>query len=191
MPIALVSFSIWYYLLQAWAVVKNFIRAPEKIEEFFYKLATAKGKKSEELVDKIGALNVHFGHIAGYISQSLDAEVPIDKTIDEVSSKELSLVEKNVGILKALVAAAPLLGLLGTVFGMIETFGVISLKSANVSELMASGISKALITTQCGLVVALPGLFGVAFLNRMLRRARVRFSVLETHVHIGLRGEGK
>ena len=190
-PIALISFAIWVYLLQGWGIVKDFVKAPEKIEEFFCGLAANKDKRFNEFVEKIIELNARFGHIAKYAAESLKTGMSIDKIVNEISSKELAGVEKNIGMLKALVAAAPLLGLLGTVFGMVETFQVISLKSAYVSELMASGISKALITTQYGLIVALPGLFGVTFLKRMLRRARVRFSVLETHMHIGLTGAGK
>ena len=57
-----------------------------------------------------------------------------------------------------LAAAAPLLGLLGTVTGMVETFRVIGLYGMGNAQAMASGIKAALITTQAGLLVAIPGL---------------------------------
>ena len=70
----------------------------------------------------------------------------------------------------ALVAAAPLLGLLGTVLGMIDTFDAVALRSRDASGLVAGGISQALITTQAGLMAALPGTFGLAHLYRLYRR---------------------
>ena len=67
-----------------------------------------------------------------------------------------------------LAAVAPLLGLLGTVLGMIETFEVISIFGTGNSRAMAGGISVALITTQTGLLVAIPGLL---MSNRLSRKA--------------------
>ncbi len=68
----------------------------------------------------------------------------------------------------ALTSAAPLLGLLGTVTGMIETFDGVASAVDGVGRRMADGISQALITTQVGLVVAIPGLFGLSRLRRLL-----------------------
>ncbi len=61
-------------------------------------------------------------------------------------------------VIAVLAAIAPLLGLLGTVLGMIETFDVISVFGTGNARAMAGGISVALITTQTGLLVAIPGL---------------------------------
>jgi biopolymer transport protein ExbB len=61
---------------------------------------------------------------------------------------------------------APLLGLLGTVSGMVKTFVVIAEFGTGNARALASGISEALITTQTGLVVAVPGLFMASFLLR-------------------------
>lgn len=73
----------------------------------------------------------------------------------------------NVGLttLTVFAAVAPLLGLLGTVTGMIETFQSISLFGTGDPKLMSSGISQALITTQLGLVVAIPLLLAHSFLH--------------------------
>ena len=62
-------------------------------------------------------------------------------------------------MIKLLAAVAPLLGLLGTVTGMIATFQSISLFGTGDPKLMASGISQALVTTMLGLMVAIPLLF--------------------------------
>ena len=73
----------------------------------------------------------------------------------------------NVGLttLTVFAAEAPLLGLLGTVTGMIETFQSISLFGTGDPKLMSGGISQALITTQLGLVVAIPLLLAHSFLH--------------------------
>lgn len=73
-------------------------------------------------------------------------------------------------VIRALAAIAPLLGLLGTVLGMIQTFQVISVFGTSNARAMASGISVALITTETGLLIAIPGLFVAGALGRRARR---------------------
>ncbi|MGB9500407.1 MAG: MotA/TolQ/ExbB proton channel family protein [Dissulfuribacterales bacterium] len=73
-------------------------------------------------------------------------------------------------MLNILAAIAPLLGLLGTVTGMISTFHVITLYGTGDPRMMAGGISEALITTQSDLLVAIPGLFMSEMLNRRNNR---------------------
>lgn len=73
-------------------------------------------------------------------------------------------------MLKLIAAVAPLLGLLGTVTGMIETFQSITLFGTGDPKLMASGISQALMTTVLGLVVAIPVLFLHNILQAKSRR---------------------
>ena len=69
-----------------------------------------------------------------------------------------------------MAAIAPLLGLLGTVSGMMDTFNVISLFGTGNAKGMADGISIALITTQAGLVIAIPGLYMSVYLRRHAHR---------------------
>ncbi len=69
-------------------------------------------------------------------------------------------------LIGVLAAVAPLLGLLGTVTGMMSTFEVMSLFGTGNAKGMAGGISEALITTQTGLIVAIPGLYMKNFLER-------------------------
>ena len=83
-------------------------------------------------------------------------------------------MERFVPTILVLAAAAPLLGLLGTVDGMIETFRVISASGTSEATSLSSGISQALITTQTGLVVAVPGLVLGNFLRRRARGAKGR-----------------
>jgi biopolymer transport protein ExbB len=78
-------------------------------------------------------------------------------------------LDERLAVIGVLAAIAPLLGLLGTVLGMIETFDVIAVFGTGNSRAMASGIGVALITTQTGLLVAIPGM---VMSNRLGRAAQ-------------------
>lgn len=78
--------------------------------------------------------------------------------------------EQNLGLIKGLVAVAPLLGLLGTVTGMVEVFDVMAVTGASNARLMAAGVAKATIPTMAGMVVSITGLFFSSLLNRRARR---------------------
>jgi len=81
-------------------------------------------------------------------------------------------LERHVGTILVLAAVAPLLGLLGTVMGMIATFEAIARFGAANARAFAAGISEALITTQFGLVVAVPGLFMGHLIRRRVEALR-------------------
>jgi biopolymer transport protein ExbB len=83
-------------------------------------------------------------------------------------------MEKYLPAIAVLASIAPILGLLGTVLGMMETFNVISLFGTGNAKAMAGGISVALVTTQTGLLVAIPGLFLSGWLSRQSRRLSTR-----------------
>lgn len=83
----------------------------------------------------------------------------LDLVLDEAITREVPVLEKGLSMIKLLASVAPLLGLLGTVTGMIATFQSISLFGTGDPKLMASGISQALVTTMLGLCVAVPLLF--------------------------------
>ena len=84
-----------------------------------------------------------------------------------------TLARRDLGILAAFTAAAPLVGLLGTVLGMVETFDAVSEVAGEPGRRMAGGIRQALVTTQFGLLIAIPGVFGLARLQRLAREVDV------------------
>ena len=88
-------------------------------------------------------------------NKEIDTET-LELKLDEAILKETPKFEKRQGTIKVLAAVAPLMGLLGTVVGMIETFQMITLFGTGDPKLMAGGISQALMTTVMGLVVAIP-----------------------------------
>lgn len=90
--------------------------------------------------------------------------------VDEAILQELPRIERGQSFVKLLAAVAPLLGLLGTVVGMIATFQSITVFGTSDPKLMAGGISQALMTTVLGLVVAIPLLFCHSYLATRGRR---------------------
>ncbi|MEM8935381.1 MAG: MotA/TolQ/ExbB proton channel family protein [Pseudomonadota bacterium] len=88
-------------------------------------------------------------------TESNDVETVALK-LDDAILKEVPRLEGGLNLVKVLSAAAPLLGLLGTVIGMINTFQAITLFGTGDPQIMASGISEALVTTVLGLVAAIP-----------------------------------
>ena len=88
-------------------------------------------------------------------NKSVDIET-LELKLDDAILKEMPALERGLSLLKLLSGVAPLLGLLGTVTGMILTFQAITLFGTGDPKLMAGGISQALVTTVLGLVVAIP-----------------------------------
>ncbi|MBT8136342.1 MAG: MotA/TolQ/ExbB proton channel family protein [Gammaproteobacteria bacterium] len=101
--------------------------------------------------------NNALGRILGvYNSHKRTSAETLELKLDEAIMKETPKLEKWQTALKVIAAVAPLLGLLGTVVGMIQTFQSITLFGTGDPKLMADGISKALVTTMLGLLVAIP-----------------------------------
>jgi biopolymer transport protein ExbB len=92
---------------------------------------------------------------AGMTARGEDREA-LESVLQEAILRELPHLERFLSVLAVFAAVAPLLGLLGTVTGMIETFRVITVYGTGDPKLMSGGISEALVTTELGLAVAIP-----------------------------------
>ena len=79
-----------------------------------------------------------------------------EKALEELFAREVPKIESGLTWISVFAATAPLLGLLGTVMGMIELFDVITMHGTSDPKLLAGGISIALVTTEAGLIVAIP-----------------------------------
>ena len=113
--------------------------------------------------------------LSWYDNQDADLET-LERKVDEAVVKEVPKLQRGLSILKILAVIAPLLGLLGTVTGMIQTFQSITLFGTGDPKLMAGGISQALITTVLGLMAAIP----LTFLHALVSaRSKSLVQVLE------------
>ncbi len=110
----------------------------------------------------------HVGEILDFVGTGKSIK-EIGILFQEVNTSEIAPIQRDLKLMKICVSAAPLLGLLGTVTGMLATFGALASGSGGdkTMGMVASGISEALITTETGLVIAIPGLF---FQYQMMRK---------------------
>ncbi len=141
-PIALVSFGIWACWLRLRAALRRAVQAARRREQ--------------ELDTSLGG---------GVGAAQGDAEAR--RRFESGMRAAREQLNREVFLLKSLTAAAPLLGLLGTVTGMVDTFTAVSRHGADGAVLVAEGIRTALLTTQFGLVAALPGVFGLLQIGRL------------------------
>ncbi len=102
--------------------------------------------------DKSSMSSIIFEGIRNF-NQSREA---LKDAVEGVGRQEAAKLERYVGIVGTVASIAPLLGLLGTVTGMIKAFNVISMQGVGNPGSLAEGISEALITTAAGLIVAIP-----------------------------------
>jgi biopolymer transport protein ExbB len=89
----------------------------------------------------------------------------LKQVLEDVGRRELLGLQRGLPALATIVAGAPLLGLLGTVLGMINIFTVVAGAGSGITEQLSQGISQALITTATGLIIAIPALFTHSFLE--------------------------
>ena len=104
--------------------------------------------------------------LAAGISNSGHGREVMKDSIEEAANQVIHNLEKNLSPLGTVAAIAPLLGLLGTVIGMIKVFTAIMIEGTGNAGVLAGGISEALITTAAGLTVAIPALVFHRFFER-------------------------
>lgn len=184
-PIAGVGFLIFFYFLRLNGRLKESLIIRPGLEDEIEKNLNRGADRPKDLRDS----NNLFAGIVDYVSDGLSRGAELPELFKEVWQGIFPPLRRDLVILSALISAAPLLGLLGTVWGMIRTFQVLGLKTGGTSGLMAAGISQALITTQFGLVVALPGIFGLSRLKRKIQELEVRVISLQMHFSLGLRNK--
>lgn len=109
----------------------------------------------------------YVGDVINYVVAKGYNTSTIIERIEHVKLKTLPDVNQRIVLLTAVVTTTPLMGLLGTVIGMLTTFKGLAGSSGQTVDLVASGISEALITTQTGLMVAIPGWI---FISEIIRR---------------------
>lgn len=106
--------------------------------------------------------------------------------MEAAASQEITHLEKNINFLGTLSAIAPLLGLLGTVLGIIESFLVIDIGSSGNASTMMPGISKALITTAVGMLIAIPAMIAYRYFQRVVHEYIAELEQQSTLFHAAL-----
>lgn len=120
------------------------------------------------------------GQIIRYTQDGVRSAKQVRNRFDEVRMSMLSMIDRRTQFLASLVATAPLMGLLGTVLGMLNTFASLAGGGSETAANVAGGISEALQTTMTGLVIALPGLFVTMVVRRKKHAIEADIALLET-----------
>jgi biopolymer transport protein ExbB len=143
----------------------------------FLALFFSGSKMNSQLKNKTPNRNNALGRIMQVYSDNPDSDIEtMELKMDEAILRETAPLESGLSFIKVMYVIAPLLGLLGTVVGMIATFQMITLYGTGDPRSMAGGISQALVTTVLGLVVAIP----LTILHSVLQSmARKQTQVLE------------
>ncbi len=104
----------------------------------------------------------HPGPFAAIVRVALDyrdrPREELRELIEDQGRQEVARLERGLGLLETVAGIAPLLGLLGTVFGMIQVFDVVSQQGVGQAQSLSAGIAQALITTAAGLSIGIPAL---------------------------------
>jgi biopolymer transport protein ExbB len=168
-PIAAVSLFAWALIVERWL----WLRAAGQPQRLLSALAGASA--SGDLDEAARVCASHGGTAARAASRVLESlraapEGAAPDLIREATLRDFAPARRRLPAIALLASVAPLLGLLGTVTGMIETFEAITLFGTGNPRSLAEGISEALITTQAGLIVALPTLLAANVLTRRADR---------------------
>ncbi len=140
-------------------------------------LYTTGGRMSNQLKSETANKGNPLGRVMSVYSDNTETDIEtLELKLDEAILRESAPLETGLSFIKVLYVVAPLLGLLGTVVGMIATFQMITLFGTGDPRMMAGGISTALVTTVLGLVVAIPLTLLHAFL---LGKSKALIQVLE------------
>jgi biopolymer transport protein ExbB len=162
--------AVWKFLLL------RAIKVPEQhVIDEIVDLVT-KGEK-EEAFRRAEALGIPFSPVLKEgIEHSMVEKEHLEEIMHERILFQIPYLEKGLSLLAVGAAASPLLGLLGTVTGMMHTFNLVTIFGTGKTDLLSGGIFEALITTKYGLIVAIPALLAHAFLSR---RVKVIIHMLE------------
>lgn len=169
-PILLVSFIAITVVIERilFIVRENATREPEVVEKMLEAVerrdiegALAIGRKSKDFIAKILVYSLS------------NREYSLSNAFVRASSQELSRYQQGMATLDTCITAAPLLGLLGTVTGMMRTFGALGTGDVGgAAATITGGVAEALIATACGLLIAIMGLLPYNYLNARSEQAK-------------------
>jgi biopolymer transport protein ExbB len=148
LPLIVVAALLWYALIYRVITIRVSRREPRRLID----QARKKNIQSRSVAARATVLAIE-------IAESIDSTRRLKPLLNERFSAFKTEMNKHKALVRSLVAVAPLLGLLGTVDGMIETFASLGdMALFTQSGGIAGGISRALFTTQMGLAISIPGL---------------------------------
>lgn len=165
-PIAVCSIFMWALIIERLRVIRSL-----RSEDIGISEAVAAVRSGALHSTGVG---IRASLVRGFLEERSGIAGLDRHILKQCAMRERARFNERLAAISALASVAPLLGLLGTVIGMIETFNVISVFGTGNAKAMASGISVALITTETGLLVAIPGVFLASTLWRTSSRMKTQ-----------------
>ncbi len=190
-----------FSLIALAVVIERFIvfhRAKVNVNEFLTKVRKAL-LVNRNVKEAIKVCEQYRGPVASVTKAGLlrygHDRLDIEKTIENAALYELDRLERRLGILATTANVEPMLGFLGTVSGMIKSFGTLATSGLSNPGAVAAGISEALITTAAGLIVAIPAQIAFNyFTTKVTRYVRdietASNMLLETFIEMESKGGG-
>lgn len=169
-PLAVVSVVMWFLIIERVLFIGRLYRHPLSFEQARRLIEESVLPKKRQKDGAVGRL------VTLVLLSSQDRHHHAAEVLDPAVRALQRSLSNHLATIGVLAAVAPLLGLLGTVTGMIATFDVMAIFGTGNARAMAGGISEALITTQTGLLVAIPGLYMKNFLERRAANLARRLS---------------
>jgi len=152
-----------------------FAKAKVNVNEFLTKIRKSL-LVNRDVKEAIKVCEEYRGPVASVVKAGLlrygtgHNQEDIEKTIENAALYELDRLEKRLGVLATTANVAPMLGFLGTVTGMIKSFGTLAEQGLTNPAAVAIGISEALITTATGLIIAIPAQLAYNFFTTKVTR---------------------
>jgi biopolymer transport protein ExbB len=141
---------------RSWNLRESKILPPQEVERLYKLVDAGEFTRAEEYAtSRPGALN---NTLLPALEARHESRDYIREIVRDAGRQEIPGLERYLGVLGTIASVAPLLGLLGTVLGMIQVFAVVSQQGVGQADALAGGISQAMITTATGLAIAIPSL---------------------------------
>jgi biopolymer transport protein ExbB len=163
------------FILERWLYLK---RSMVDSQQFFTQLQEAFKRGRVEAA--LAVCTTSLSSLASVIRAGLEeskSQNSADQLMDAATMEERMKLEKNLNVLGTLGNLAPLIGLFGTVLGIIRAFHAMALHGSGGPSVISGGIAEALVTTAAGLVVAVPA---VVFYNFFVRRVNIMMTDIES-----------
>jgi biopolymer transport protein ExbB len=177
-------------LERLWYLLRSRVDTEDLMEDI--ELALGQGK----VLEAIQLARKSRGPVAAILSAGIAFydrdKAEIKERMHEIGNAEIYKMEKRMNILNVIISIAPMLGLLGTVTGVIDAFNVMgAMQGIHQPSDLSSGIAEALITTAAGLIIAVPTMAVTAYLNSIIERNIAEMSRCSTQLLdiLGVRGD--
>jgi biopolymer transport protein ExbB len=187
-PLAVVALMMGYLMVERYLYLRSErllmdARIHEALERFFQ-------GDEDALTPCCEGLPCAAGRLLGKIRElGRSQRNSVRRILKEMEKEEIPRFFHRLNLISVMTVVAPLLGLLGTVSGMIFAFDIISVHGTGDPHALSGGIGRALVSTQTGLLVALPGIFAHSWLLARAQRLSREFQRIATHIMRRMKGD--